>query len=488
VDPDGKEGVQAGSEGRGGMSETIVLGAGPAGLGAAFRLTRRDSGRVTVLEQRHVVGGNAGSFEISGIAVDYGSHRLHPACDEGILHDLRRLLGEDLLLRPRHGRIRLRERWIHFPLEIGDLTRSLPLSFCAGVAGDLLRRQFIRNGQDGASFAAVLERGLGATMCREFYFPYARKIWGVEPEELSAIQARKRVSGGTPGKMLRKLAGRIPGFRTPGAGKFYYPRRGYGQICEALAEAVRAAGGQVAVGAGVTCLERRGGEWVVGFEREGEHCEARAARVWSTLPATLLPAIVTPEAPQEVRTAAERIGFRSLILIYLVLEQDRFTPFDAHYFPDSAVPLARLSEPKNYAAAREPRGITVLCGELPCACDSEVWRATDAEIAERMLDWLAAAGLPVRSRVRAVETRRLAHAYPLYRRGYEEHWGRIDRWLDGMEGLITFGRQGLFAHDNLHHALAMGYGLADCLGQDGRFDRTRWCELRRQFEEHVVED
>src|SRR6478672_5158802 len=112
----------------------IILGAGPAGVGAAWQLTRQEKAEVTVLEQRDVVGGNAGSFELAGMRVDYGSHRLHPACDPEILRDIRTLLGNDLLDRLRHGRIRLCGRWIHFPLKPSDLALGLPPSFSFGVA------------------------------------------------------------------------------------------------------------------------------------------------------------------------------------------------------------------------------------------------------------------------------------------------------------------------------------------------------------------
>ena len=82
------------------LPQVIILGAGPAGVGAAYQLTRKGLARVTVLEQHDAVGGNAGSFEIEGVHVDYGSHRLHPACDPEIIADLRDLLGEDLRDRP----------------------------------------------------------------------------------------------------------------------------------------------------------------------------------------------------------------------------------------------------------------------------------------------------------------------------------------------------------------------------------------------------
>ena len=153
-----------------GKVRVTILGAGPAGLGAAWRLREAGKADVVVLEQRDVVGGNAGSFEIDGIPVDYGSHRLHPACDPKILRDLRELMNEDLLDRPRHGRIRLQGKWIHFPLRSSDLITHLPLSFGAGVAFDSVAKIMPRrsNGNGHESFASVLEKGLGKTICRDF--------------------------------------------------------------------------------------------------------------------------------------------------------------------------------------------------------------------------------------------------------------------------------------------------------------------------------
>src|SRR5512139_3653218 len=95
----------------------VILGGGPAGVGAAFQLTRKSLAQVTLLEECENVGGAAASFELSGLRVDYGSHRLHASCDPEILKDIRTLLGNDLLNRPRHGRIKLQGRWIHFPLK-----------------------------------------------------------------------------------------------------------------------------------------------------------------------------------------------------------------------------------------------------------------------------------------------------------------------------------------------------------------------------------
>ena len=472
-------------------SNVVILGAGPAGTGAAYQLARAGKGRAVVLEQRDSVGGNAGSFELEGVRVDYGSHRLHPACDAKILADLRNLLGDDLLLRPRHGRIRLRGRWIHFPLKPLDLLLHLPKSFALGVTTDMVRKVAPGRGNSPETFASVLERSLGRTICRDFYFPYARKLWGLPPEQLSVTQARRRVSANSLSKMVRKIASSVPGLKPPGAGRFYYPRLGFGQISERLYEVAKSAGANFLFGARITALERDGTQITgVRYERNGEQHQIASSLIWSTLPITLLVKLMRPEAPPEVLSAASQIDFRGMILIYLVLEEAQFTEFDAHYFPEESIPISRLSEPKNYGGKSTPADCTVLCAELPTNPDSAEWGMDDEELGKAMCNWLGQTGLPVKSRVRKVVTRRLRQAYPTYRAGYEQHFATVDSWLSQLRGLLTFGRQGLFAHDNTHHALYMAYAAVECLGSDGdmEFDWGKWRDYRKIFETHVVED
>ena len=466
----------------------VILGAGPAGVGAAYQLVRKGIARVTVLEQRDGVGGNAGSFELDGVHCDFGSHRLHPVVPPEIMSDLRRLLGKDLLYQTRHGRILLRGRWIHFPLKPLDLFLGLPKTFAMSVVADMALKVFPRKNGGPETFATVLERGLGRTICREFYFPYARKLWGVNPQDLALTTAQRRVSGSSIGKMLRKVAGQIPGLKRPGAGRFYYPRRGYGQISQCLYEAARDAGAEFKFGARVTGIEREGNRVkAVRYQLGGEDFEIPTRSVWSTIPISLLVRGMRPEPPQAVLEAASGISFRGMILIYLVLDQDQFTTYDAYYFPEESIPISRLSEPKNFSQSPEPRGRTVLCAELPSDPGCPEWEMSDAELGKRLCDWLGKTGLPT-PRVARVVTRRLRQAYPVYGRDYEKYFSRMDQWLGEIEGVLTFGRQGLFAHDNTHHTLAMAYAAVGCLSREGEFDHEKWAGHRKEFETHVVED
>jgi protoporphyrinogen oxidase len=470
--------------------QVVILGAGPAGVGAAYQLVKRGVARVTVLEQQDRVGGNAGSFDLEGVHCDYGSHRLHPVVAPEIMEDLRRLLGSDLLYQTRHGRILLQGRWIHFPLKPLDLFLRLPKSFALGILADIARKALPRGKNAGPeTFASVLERGLGRTICREFYFPYARKLWGVAPEELALTTAQRRVSGSSIGKILQKVAKQIPGMKPPGAGRFYYMRHGYGQISQCLYEAARDAGAEFKFGARFTALDREGSRIkAVRYQLGGEEFTIPTGNVWSTIPITILLRGMRPEAPADVLEAASNMSFRGMILIYLVLDQPQFTGTDAYYFPEESIPISRLSEPKNFSSATEPRDKTVLCAELPSDPGLPEWEMSDEQLGKRLCDWMAQAGLPKPAGVLKVVTRRLRQAYPVYHRGYEERFELMDQWLGGVEGMLTLGRQGLFAHDNTHHTLAMAYAAVDCLSADGRFDHASWARHRKEFETHVVED
>ena len=457
-----------------------VVGAGPAGLAAAWRAA--EAGRdVVVLERAPAVGGMAGSFEVAGLRVDHGSHRLHPATPSPILAAVRGLLGDDLQTRPRLGRIRLLDRWLAFPLRTGDLLRHTPPRFAARAAIDAATGPLRRPRAD--TFGEVVRAGLGPAVLAHFYGPYARKLWDADPGDLAGELARRRVSASSPRDIARRL---VRGARPEGR-VFLYPRTGFGAIAEALAEAAVKAGADVRLGCGVERLARRSGGdgWTVGL---AGGATLDAAQVWSTAPLPALARTVSPAPPPEALAAAGRLRHRAMILLYLVLDRARWTEFDAHYFPGPEVVAARVSEPRNYRDdPTQTRDITVLCAEIACWEGDELWQAADGDLAARLAAELSAAGLPDPAPV-AVESRRLPRVYPVYRPGFAADLAALEQWAAGLGGLITFGRQGLFTPDNTHHALAMGWAAAEALGPDGGFDTAAWRAARDGFRSFVVED
>src|SRR5262245_9087187 len=392
-----------------------ILGAGPAGIGAALRLARDGLADVEVIEARDRVGGNAASFMLEGVHCDFGSHRLHPKLEPRVFTDIEAALGPDLLWRPRHGRIRLQGRWIHFPLKPADLLVNLPFSFVVSLGLDLARKALPRKRHVEETFASVLERGLGSTMCRSFYFPYAGTLWGLAPEALAVTAAQRRIANSSIPKILLKVVRQIPGLKPAKAGGFYYPSRGYGQISEALRLAGEAHGARFLLGARISRIEHDGQRvHAVRYQKDGRAIETPVDAAWSTLPMSLLVRMMNPQAPPEILAAAKAIRFRGMVLIYLILEQDQFSEFDAHYFPEESIPISRLSEPKNYSASLEPRALTVLCSELPSNPGKETWNSSDEELGRGLCRWLADVDLPVKATVRRVVSQRMWQGYDVY--------------------------------------------------------------------------
>ena len=435
------------------MTSVAVLGAGPAGLMAGWKAAAAGHD-VVVHERAGGPGGMAASFDVAGIRVDHGSHRLHPATDPAVLAELRQLLGDDLQWRPRRGRIRLEGRWVRFPLSLPDVVRHLPHSFAAGVLRDAATAPLRRPAAD--TFAEVVRAGLGPTMLDRFYGPYARKLWGLEPDALSGEQARRRIAASSPAAMVRKVVRR----GTPG---FWHPRHGFGQLTDRLAEAAAASGAELRFGSEVTSLD-----------------DVQADHVWSTIPLTALARVAG--GPEVALT------FRALALVYLVLDRPQWTRWDAHYLPGPETIASRVSEPRNYHDRPEDaRAVTVLCAEVPCQVGDATWTADDDALGAEVAEGLARCGLPD-ARPAEVVVKRLPAAYPVYDLGFEGPLAELEAWAAGLEGVVSFGRGGLFAHDNTHHAFVEGRAAATCLRPDGTWDDAAWARARQTFAAHVVED
>ena len=166
-----------------------------------------------------------------------------------------------------------------------------------------------------------------------------------------------------------------------------------------------------------------------------------STRVLSTIPLPTLVRLVQPAAPTDVLDATQRLTYRSMLLIYLTLETDQFTEFDAHYFPERQIAITRVSEPKNYGLAKRP-GLTVLCAELPCAQSDAVWSMNSEELGQLTLRALEMAGLPVAAPLKATHVQRLPHAYPIYTPDYRPNLERLSKWVGTIKRLVTLAARG----------------------------------------------
>ncbi|HEV2343974.1 MAG TPA: FAD-dependent oxidoreductase [Actinocrinis sp.] len=483
-------------------TDLVVLGAGPAGLSAAWRAARRGLS-VVVLDRSDAVGGMAASFDVAGIRVDYGSHRLNPDMPAYVLADLRYLLGGDLQTRYRDGRLLLGNKWITYPFKPRELARALPAVPMARAAFEAIATPWRRSRapENPESYAELMRAGFGPTLYEQVYAPYARKLWGLAGHEIDVDQARRKAGAPTA---LAALVRSVRSAMSSESLAYLYPRRGFGQLSEALADAALTSGARLRLGAVVERLDvgesdiavrlGRSEHHIAAAERGGwsgfDHWEAsgwlRAKHVFSTLPLPLLARMTSPGAPYEAVEASGNLRFRAIVLVYAVHRGSRWTKHDVHYIPASGTPVSRISEPANHRINPEdPEDRSVVCFELPCDIGDEIWDASDDELLDVVGEAVQRTGLPPLN-LDWLQVKRLRNVYPVYQRGYRDHLAVLEEWVDRMANLTSFGRLGLFTPDNTHHAMVMGYEAADALGS-GKFDKDHWSAARDRFAHNLAE-
>ena len=173
--------------------------------------------------------------------------------------------------------------------------------------------------------------------------------------------------------------------------------------------------------------------------------------------------------------------------MFLTVQAEQYTPYDAHYLPELDTPIARLSEPKNYRDGDDPDGITVLCAEVPCTVGDRWWNASDDTLGAMVVDTLRRLDLPDPAVV-AVQTERLPSVYPLIGPEDAEPLRELLHWANSLAGITVLGRQGLVVADNLHHVMAMAIDAVNCLDSATGWDDAGWARALQRFDDHVVED
>ena len=429
-----------------------MLGAGPAGLSAAWLLARRGVPG-TVLEADGTVGGLAKTVEFGDYRFDLGGHRFYTK-----IGPVRRLweemLGAELMTRRRMSRIYFGGRFFNYPLRADDVVRGLGLLESARCALSYARSRRLRRTQPPTNFEEWVTERFGSRLYDKFFRSYTEKVWGIPGSEIQAEWAAQRIQSFSLFQALLGVIGLRRGHAPTLIEEFLYPRLGPGQMWEAFRDRVEERGIEVRLNHRCIGIRHSGGrlETVV-VDSDGDATEHAVDAVLSSLPLRDLIRALDPAAPHDVAAAAERLRYRELCLVAVMVEGDQPFPDNWIYLHDPGTQAGRVQNFGAWSPDMVPAGTTCLGLEYFCFQDDPIWSMPDGEAVELAISELARIGLVDPAKVTNGVKVRVPNAYPMYDSNYREAVATIRGYLESFDNLRTFGRNGLHRYNNQDHSM-----------------------------------
>ena len=454
-------------------SPIVILGAGPAGLTAAYELVKH-SAPVCVLEQDpKYVGGIARTVAHHGYRFDIGGHRFFSKSQE--VEDLwTELMGEDMLTRDRLSRIYYQGRYYDYPLRAFNALRNLGIRETVLCMTSYASAQ-LRPRPNPKTLEAWVSNQFGERLFRIFFKTYTEKVWGMPCSELSADWAAQRIKGLDLATVVKSaLLGKQ---RSRDRGKvvktlidqFRYPRLGPGQMWERVAKHLCDAGYPVRMGEAAARLNRVQGRLAT-VETDRGATIAGSGFV-SSLPIRNLVEMINPPLPAEVRAAAASLRYRDFLTVALVIDGDNLFPDNWVYIHDPGVKVGRIQNFKNWSPDMVADPSKTCVGlEYFCFEGDGLWSSTDEDLVELAKRELASLGLCPTEKVVDGAVVRVRKAYPVYDDDYASHVETIRQHLAAeLPNLHLVGRNGMHKYNNQDHSMMTALIAArNLLGIDHR--------------------
>ncbi|MGH9224552.1 MAG: NAD(P)/FAD-dependent oxidoreductase [Acidimicrobiales bacterium] len=445
------------------MSETesaaepnvVIIGAGPAGLTAAYQLGKKGHPS-TVLEADSVVGGISRTVQRDGWRFDIGGHRFFTKVKEveDLWHEI--LPDSEFLLRPRQSRIYYNGSFFDYPLKPMNALRGLGLAEAVKCVASYGWAR-VRKPKDPNSFEGWVSSRFGNRLYRIFFKTYTEKVWGVPATEIKADWAAQRIKNLSltkavlnavmPKKNQKDITSLIE--------EFQYPKHGPGMMWERCRELVEAQGSKVVMESAVTGVHHDGGRAVaVTASHDGSATRYDASHVISSMPISTLLKIMDPPVPAEVQAAADGLSYRDFLTVALVVPESDGFPDNWIYVHSPEVRLGRIQNFGSWSPYMVKEGKTCLGLEYFVFEGDDLWTSKDEDLVELGKKELAALGLVEPGRVEAGYVVRMPKAYPMYNDTYKANVAKLREWIDAnAPNVFPVGRNGMHKYNNQDHSM-----------------------------------
>jgi protoporphyrinogen oxidase len=437
--------------------DAIVIGAGPAGLTAAWKLAEAGQ-RVVVLEASDAVGGLARSLEVFGARVDVGPHRFFSS-DRRINEAWLDAVDGDYVMVDRTTRILYDGKLFDYPLKPANALKNLGVAESIRSIGSYAKAQ-VCPPEDTSSFEGWVTSRFGARLYEIFFKTYSERLWGIPCTELDADFAAQRIKNFSLGAALKSAIrpSSGAGHKTL-ADRFAYPMTGAGLVYEKMAERLQNAGGEIEFRTPVERVLLSGAD-VKGVQLVSGDL-LFAPHVISTMPLTSMVRTL-PAVPDHVVAACEALRYRNTTLVFLEVSGPSTFPDQWIYIHDPRVRMGRLTNFSNWSRdVGGDRSQTILCAEYWSNDEDSFWTHDDETLGQIAVNDVRLTGLIGSAAVRQTSVRKLHRCYPVYERGYRDHVQTIREFLETISGLHAIGRYGSFKYNNQDHSILMGLLVVD---------------------------
>ncbi|WP_363350367.1 NAD(P)/FAD-dependent oxidoreductase [Methylocystis echinoides] len=448
----------------GDIIETIIIGAGPAGLTAAYTLAKQGRGAL-VLEQDPVyVGGISRTASYKGFLFDIGGHRFFSKSKE-IVDLWNEILPDDFLERPRLSRIYYRGKFYAYPLKAFEALKNLGLVESALCMASFAYAKAFPV-KSPRTFHAWVRNQFGERLFGIFFKTYTEKVWGMGCDEISADWAAQRIKGLSLGAAIADGLRRSLGLRRggePGAKtlieSFRYPRRGPGMMWDACARKMQDMGGRLLMGRRVESLayDESAKLWTVSATDSTGAIEVFHARhVMSSAPLRDLVNAITP-TPLSLFNA-RALAYRDFLTVVLIGRPQQELPDNWIYIHDPSVKVGRVQNFRSWSPEMIPDGVSTCLGlEYFCFEGDGLWSARDEDLIDLAKREIGQIGLMAPDDVTDACVVRQAKAYPVYDEAYAQNVEAIRREIaTRFPTLHPIGRNGMHKYNNQDHAMMTG--------------------------------
>lgn len=439
------------------MLKIAIIGAGPAGVTAAYSLAKKGF-EVDVYEASAKVGGLASTIELWNQKVDIGPHRFFSS-DKRVNALWLEVVGPDYEMVDRLTRIYYKNKFYHYPIKIFSALDNLGI-FEAGRCFFSYVWERIFPAKQNGSFEAWMQNRFGRRLYEVFFKTYTEKLWGIKCTELDADFAAQRIKKLSLYEAIKNslLNGKGNKHKTL-VDQFAYPLGGTGMVYERMADFVRKSGNNIHLNTPVYRIVTKQGqvkgiELVDGTFKGYDH-------VISSMPYTLMVNRL-PDVPARIQELAGKLRYRNTVIVYLLINTTNIFPDNWIYVHSANLQMGRVTNFRNWTPdlyGSEKK--TIIAIEYWCNEEDEIWKLSDTDFINLASAEIVKTKLVKNDTIESGHVYKINRSYPVYSKGYKKILQPIEEYVSSISNLSAIGRYGAFKYNNQDHSILMGLLAAE---------------------------